>query len=302
MSTPSERIHLISEIAQRLGREDWQLIDLTLGQFSLPTSHSWQGDERSYVIGMISDASSNALIQLATHLDIEDLRGERPGVEPSFWIQGYFRLFASHLAHEKEYATRLKESLEQYGISMFLAHKDIVPTNEWQNEILLALKTTDGLVALLTPRFHESEWTDQEVGFVLGRNLLAVAVMLGESPYGFIGRLQAFAGVGKSEEDIAEGIFAALLKNKQTKQRMAHAVVTLFEQSNNFKSAIRNVGLLARIEHWETQFEDRIKNAISSNNQVRDAYRVPDRANQTIQKWAPPSKEAVVDPEDVPFE
>lgn len=297
----SERINVIRDISVKLGGEEWTLIDLTLKQYSLPRSEHWGGDHPSYVMEMISEASDDTLMQLATHVGLE-IEGERPGIEPDFWTPGFLRLFISHIAEKREYATELKTELHAYGISGFVAHADITPTREWQDEILLALTTADALVALLTPGFHASLWTDQEVGFVMGRGRLTVAVMAGESPYGFIGSLQAFAGSNKTAAELASEIFTAFVSNKQTQQRMASAVVTLFEQSNNFKSAIQNVGLLARIEHWETQFEDRIKSSISNNSQIGGAYRVPDRANRIIQKWTPPSEEVVVDPGDVPFE
>jgi len=43
--TPSERVNVIAEIARRLGRNEWPLIDLTLRQFSLPWANDWQGTE-----------------------------------------------------------------------------------------------------------------------------------------------------------------------------------------------------------------------------------------------------------------
>ncbi|HEU4759671.1 MAG TPA: toll/interleukin-1 receptor domain-containing protein, partial [Dehalococcoidia bacterium] len=249
----------------------------------------------------ISDASGETLAQLAEHLGYDAI-SERPGVEPSFWKPGFFRLFVTHLAKDRALATTLQERLETFGISAFVAHKDIAPTAEWQDEILLALNTTDALVALLTPGFHESSWTDQEVGFVMGRGLLTVAVTLGETPYGFIGRLQAFSGTGKSEQALATEIFEAFVKNKQTKRRMASAVLTLFEQSYSFQVAKRNVALLEQIDYWEPQFEERIRRAIADNGQVRDSFGVPNRAYSVIRKWAPTKDDDAVQIEEIPFE
>ena len=42
-------------------------------------------------------------------------------------------------------------------------------------------------------QFHESDWTDQEVGFALARRVPIMAVRLGRDPYGFIGRFQGLS-------------------------------------------------------------------------------------------------------------
>jgi hypothetical protein len=56
--TPSERIKLITGIADTLACEEWALIDLTLRQFGLPTSEVWNGpDKQSYIISMTESAT-----------------------------------------------------------------------------------------------------------------------------------------------------------------------------------------------------------------------------------------------------
>jgi len=285
MLTPSERINAIQEIASRLSREEWPLIDLTLKQFSLPWSNEWSGEKLSYIIEMVSDADNEILSQLAAHLGY-DIAYERSIVEPDFWEAGHFRLFASHLVDEKVYATNLQTELKNFHIATFVAHKDITPTREWQEEIELALNTCDALIALLTPGFHKSFWTDQEVGFAMGRGVLAVAIRLGDDPYGFISRLQAFQGQGKSEKELAREIFKVLLNNKQTKRRMTHALLNRFENSYSFANAKDNMGLLEEINYWESQFEDRIRKAVESNSQIKESFGVPGRTSRLIKKWA----------------
>src|SRR5208283_1859713 len=75
----------------------------------------------------------------------------------------------------------------------FVAHEDIHPTTEWQNEIENALFSMDAFVALMTQEFHDSLWTDQEVGVAFGRGVPIIAVKLGRDPYGFIGKFQALS-------------------------------------------------------------------------------------------------------------
>lgn len=107
------------------------------------------------------------------------------------WERETYRVFLSHKTEVKHEASELKHQLGIYGISAFVAHEDIHPTKEWQDEIENALASMDSFVAILTDKFHESLWTDQEVGFALGRGVPLVAVKLGRDPYGFIGKFQA---------------------------------------------------------------------------------------------------------------
>lgn len=121
-------------------------------------------------------------------------RKSLPGdVERRIWGDEGYRVFLSHKAEVKRKAARLKERLALFGISAFVAHADIRPGQEWQAEIERALASTDAFVALLTVKFHDSNWTDQEVGYALARGVPRIAVKLGRNPYGFIGKFQALA-------------------------------------------------------------------------------------------------------------
>lgn len=188
----SQRVSLMKEIGKRLGAESWALIDLTLTQFGLPVANEWDGTGESYVLRMVERASDEALIELAQHLGYEFEISVRPIVEPAFWRKGMFRLFISHLATQRKVAAQLQEHLLRYGISGFVAHNDIEPTLEWQTQIETALATCDALVAMLHSGFHKSDWTDQEIGFAMGRGVPVSSIHFGETPYGFIGRFQAF--------------------------------------------------------------------------------------------------------------
>ena len=116
-----------------------------------------------------------------------------PDSENRIWGVEGFRVFLSHKAEVKKQTSELKERLRSFGLSCFVAHEDIHPTREWQNEIENALFSMDAMVALMTDGFHDSLWTDQEVGFAFGRGVAIIAVKLGRDPYGFIGKFQALS-------------------------------------------------------------------------------------------------------------
>jgi hypothetical protein len=209
---------------------------------------------------------------------------QEPITRPSFWREGFLRLFISHVAQIKSEATELAAQLELYGISAFVAHEDIEPTREWENEIRLALGTCDGLIALLTPGFPQSKWTDQEVGLAVGRDLLVIPVRMGLDPYGFIGRFQGFQGLEMRAEDLAKAIFAIAVKHPKTQQRMSQALVSAFEESRSFAEAKKHVANLHQIEQWTEPLAGRARRAVEENNQISGAFGVAERLERLLRQ------------------
>jgi nucleoside 2-deoxyribosyltransferase len=284
--TPSERIKVITEISKRLGTENWSVIDLTLKQFGLPISDQWSGSStENYVLSMIQNATDKSLIELAEHVGYTVHSLKKTSIEPAFWRKGMLRVFLSHLSSQKLFTAELQEALIKYGISAFVAHNDIHPTDEWQDQIEIALATCDALVALLHKDFHQSNWTDQEIGFAMGRGVPTFAIRLGQDPYGFIGRFQAFNGISKSAGDLAKELFDVYRKNKQTQETMSDLLVGLFEDSGSFAEAKRLMEYLEEIEHWKPSYSIRIASAVEFNSQIDGSWGVTERVSRLIKKW-----------------
>jgi len=275
----------MKEIATRLSSEDWPFIDVTLKQFSLSLSDEWSGTKDAYILHMVEEAADQVLIDLAQHVGYQFEEVPAPRVDPPFWRKGMFRLFVSHLATKRAFAAELQETLLDFGISCFIAHNDIEPTQEWQTQIETALATCDALVALLHENFHASNWTDQEIGFAMGRGVPVYSVRFGQDPYGFIGRFQAFNGSKKTAVAISRELFDAYRKNKQTQRRMSEILMALFEQSGSFADAKVRIGYLEELELWGPSFSTRIRSAAKSNNQISGSWGVPERVAALAKKW-----------------
>lgn len=284
--SPSQRVVLMKEIASRLSTEDWPLIDVTLKQFSLPWSNEWNGTKDAYVLNMIEEAPDQSLIDLAQHVGFQFKDVITRRVDPPFWRKGMLRLFVTHLATHRDFAAELQETLLNFDVPCFIAHNDIEPTQEWQTQIETALATCDALVALLHKEFHMSNWTDQEIGFAMGRGVPVLAVRFDQDPYGFIGRFQAFNGNQKTAAVLARELFDAYCKNKQTQRRMGEVLVGLFEESNTFAEAKARIGYLEDLEIWEPSFSARIRSAARTNSQVSGSWGVPERVTTLVKKWA----------------
>ncbi len=100
------------------------------------------------------------------------------------------RIFFSYSIDDKKIVGMLKKQLEFMGFEVFLAHDDIEPSAEWQDEIIKNLKSCDVFIPLLTKSFRESKFTDQETGIAVATDKFIISLQVDFPPYGFIGKKQ----------------------------------------------------------------------------------------------------------------
>jgi len=214
--------------------------------------------------------------------DVIVSRSERP--VPHFWAPGQFRLFVSHVTSFKQRATALRQELSKYHISGFVAHETIEPGQLWQREIEAALRSMHALVALITPDFHASNWTDQEVGWALGVGSYVLPVRRGADPYGFLSEVQGIQGVGKTVAQVADETFQTLVRIPATKGALLEALVAGFEKSESYKVAQKNLVLLERASSIPESLLRRIEVAARTNDQVKGAFGVVERINKLLRQ------------------
>ena len=104
------------------------------------------------------------------------------------------------------------------------------------------------LAALLTPDFHESRWTDQEIGWALGRGVLVVPVRLGMDPYGLAGKFQGVSGTLEQPDALADAVVKTLLTNALSCGDMRRAMIEAFADVSSFDGAETIARLLVTVE------------------------------------------------------
>lgn len=210
------------------------------------------------------------------------MQRKRPTVVEAdrIWEADMLRLFLSHVSVYKVRIEELKSVLSRYGISAFVAHEDIEPNREWQNEIELALDSMHALCALLTPEFHGSDWTDQEVGFALGRGVPVISVRLGLDPYGFIGKNQGLGGKLDSTAPLASSILGILMREDRTKSIMCDALVGALVRATSFATAKQVATALLAVKGLSLGQLGRLKTAARENLQVQGSWGVPEIIDQ----------------------
>ena len=97
--------------------------------------------------------------------------GDTPGPSPSFDIViSYVRIEAFH------YAAQLKAELKKLGFKVFLDADEIFIGCDWQDVLNDSIATCMLFVALITPRYGETLWTNREIKLadILGKTIVPV--------------------------------------------------------------------------------------------------------------------------------
>lgn len=223
----SDKLALIDKIGRELqSRFSYSEIDAFFAEFGIPRPASVSTNSKwVYSKSALQGVSTDTVLKIADELDIDVPRAAAAAIgAPRNWKDTTdFRLFISHISADKDKAVRLKTCLARYAILGFVAHEDIHPTLEWQAEIERALRTMDAFIAIHTLGFSKSFWTQQEVGFALGRGVKIISFKMGEDPTGFISKQQALARRQRTAEGIAAEIAALLADDDLTAGKLAAA-------------------------------------------------------------------------------
>ena len=205
-----------------------------------------------------------------------------PDVLRRIWERDGFRLFITHRAQDKSGAAELKAKLSPYGVCGFVAHQDIAPNQIWQSEIERALVSMHALAALITPGFDTSVWSQQEIGFALGRGVPVIPVRVGSDPHGFIARIQALSADLSNPTTMGSALVDTLLKDSRTAAMMRERLVREFESAKTWETARLLRPKIVLITEFSDAQLSRIEKALTENEKVATAYGVPEAIKQLL--------------------
>ncbi|MDE0134530.1 MAG: toll/interleukin-1 receptor domain-containing protein [Acidimicrobiaceae bacterium] len=196
-----------------------------------------------------------------------------PRTKVALWGGPGLRFFISHSHVDKVTAAELKEQLENLGAQAFVAHEDIKPTSQWQDEMLDALGSMDVLVAVLTKDFRRSKWTDQEVGYAISSSVPVIPIRMSVSPYGFMSDVQALRR-NDSAEKWAKTLVEYAFESDDLASPCFRTILTATKNCPNYKAAdvlLREV--LPMFRHWTPRRARRFVRAYNESQQVYDSVR-----------------------------
>ena len=227
-------------------------------------------DERVSTINLLDEAEDTDASRDARYRLHQRANGGRI---PTLWKGNGLRLFVSHRDRKKVLAHEIGDALEEYGIVSFVAHDNIAPMSEWRNEIIKALESAEAMLVLLTKDFAQSDWTNQEIGFALCREIPIVSVSVdGSVPPGFLGDRQA-ARFDRVSNELVKELYDLITNAVGAEDRMRESLVRAFVESNDFRDTRDRFDRLKLVARELTDEEERV---------LVDGYNQNSQLNQSI--------------------
>lgn len=288
---PGERVRIIKEASDALRSQEFDVSHLTVREFGYNTTNA-NGGNWAEILSM--DRDNQRLRDIHTYLMGEEA-GPAPALADHPWGDNPVKLFISHVHEDAPFVGEVKRLMaERFGIDAFVAHDDIEPSRQWRNVIRTGLSTCDAMIALMHPRFHLSEWCDQEVGWALGRGIPVIPVRSleferGVAKDGFLEEHQDFTlRSPRSEWQVARDVLRILLRHEPTHDKAFTAAVEALVNSPGFDHTRWVWPFIEREENITSHHLRRLKYAVESNRQVYDANydyeRIPKLVEALVKK------------------
>ena len=190
---------------------------------------------------------------------------------------GGVKTFISHVAESKVLAANIRDELSVYGFDAFVAHEDVEPTRRWESEIRKSLDSMKLMIALLTTGFKQSNWTGQELGFALARNVPIIPIRIGTDPFGFIAKIQAISKSLDRTDGLGRELFELMLTNESEKFRALgnEALVCAVSGADNFDEANELASFLPVVRDLSSEQVASIESSFGANSQLRGSFKFP---------------------------
>jgi len=137
------------------------------------------------------------------------------------------------------------------------------------------------MLAFITDDFHQSVWTNQEIGYALGRNIPVISLKLEkDAPQGFISDTQALKGNLDNIEASVPSIYKLLAVKLGNQNRLQVGLIDAFVNSPDWSETTKRFNRLeahvtklneAELEKILSGFEvnDQLHNAVYLTNKSR---------------------------------
>lgn len=179
------------------------------------------------------------------------------------------RGFLSYSTDDRKLAGIVKAYVAELGVDCFMAHDDLVVSDDWKGRIIEELQRMEVFIALLSKPFKASDWAPQELGFAASRSDVAIIPLSldGTVSYGFINHLQS----KPLTDPITDALFLAPLGRRYPRQLMPGLIARMGEAST-FRNAEALMEPLGPLFKDFTQSEiDQFVEACIANGQIWDA-------------------------------
>ena len=248
-------MRLYERVAPHINEVESQILD---------TVNSISGNIGNESLELVRILPTNIVENEHLHSRQESSASENDDIQ--IWNGRKHRVFFSHLAEYKKEASDLKHIFESMRISCFVAHEDIEPTKEWQIVIERALKSCSCVVALMHKNFHESNWTDQEIGIAYGLGKPIIAVLEGTDPYGFIGKFQGI------RDSASKFLWWEVLKRLPFVNNTGDAFILALSSARTVMDVRKIADMLQDVPNLNMEQTKQIFKLAEKNTSIRQCY------------------------------
>jgi hypothetical protein len=194
-----------------------------------------------------------------------------------------YDIFISHSHQDYDQVKELVDTLKQYGFSVFLAHRDIRPSADWEEELLKALFSAAVFIAFITPEFKSSDWCDQETGIAISRGQKIIPIIASSKldPYGFVRKYQGMRlpipeayvshHIKSVSEKLSISIVETLYNDKGTKDMVKSRIFNTIKQITSYHQTDLIFSVLEKIGPFTDDENKIILEAYDANDQISGA-------------------------------
>jgi hypothetical protein len=307
--TPRERFQMLRQMTERVQEdEQWTAINVNTllqqyGLSSIGLGDNWIDFVQAFArtVGAVSDETLVAIYATILDIDEEDARSEASVPDDyGLWTEGHVRVFLSHSATEKEFVSEVSRELAVVGVHGFVAHETMQIERPWQAQIEVALRTAEAFVGFVHPRFNESPWCHQELGWAYGRGLQVFLVRFGANPEGFAAATQWPSGSDRTAKDVSHDIVAWLERTTDFTDRIVEGLMAALDDASDYYSAEAAAKRIVALGSLTEGSWAKLARAFWANDQVHGGV-LPTRVLQPFYRengkdWPPPKPAPPLDP------
>jgi hypothetical protein len=177
-------------------------------------------------------------------------------------------------------------------VRAFLAHDDIEPSEEWDEEIIRELNECAVFIVVLSEESKRSQYVNQEIGFALARQVLILPLKYPLNPWCFLSSIQAmeleyketFTNSGIKRDvnyhDTAIAIVEKLMRREEFHGAIRRALLRGLKVSSNVVETAAKIRLLKTCESFVDEEADEIICAVLKSEKVSDSFAVPALMNR----------------------
>ena len=184
-------------------------------------------------------------------------------------------VFISHADEDKKIAKEIAEELRKYdGVNAFVAHDDLDPGTDWKNDLTQHIFDCDSFMIVLTNKFHQAEWTEQEVGIAHAFKKTMIPIRFDKTPtLGFMDDFQATKISYPLVEGEIKNLVDVIVAYSEEGQRQIKRLISRLSSAGSFAQANAFANILFDTTSKFTKEQiNMIAKAYLENGQISGAW------------------------------